>query len=525
MSTFDSAQLIAVVIWVFCSIGYWLICQRRKCFDAFKDTGVPTVPLRSLINGNSDEYWTPTVIERLDRWLGEYGDVFGFFMGDTPMLVVKDLHMINEIFIKESSKFHGRGRTLHIYEMDPLFKRYMLLSKGAVWKESRTCMSHFFTTSKLKAVMPSMLHALQQFIDILGEHADRGVEVDINSLCERFTFDAISKVAYGIDTNVQRNPEVPMFQNALAVVPKLNAGFFYNLGQNLYHWRSLLKVPAKLLGTLYSNPLAEMTKKTTDVIQYRRMNPQVGLPDMAQILLDGLVNAENSAAKKNKANVDITAPLPTETLNQLSSNCMTVFIGGYDTTRLALTFWFYVMGKHPDVQEKMRVEVLGAIEKEGDHLSYQTLVALPYTNQVISETLRMYPPLTTFTSRCADEDCRYGKYLIRKGTSVTVPTYQLHHDPKYWDEPEKFKPERFSPENKDRINPTVYQPFGLGPRICIGQRLALLELASATTQILRHYRIELGASHKHDLELDTYSYLLVPKDGVQIRLHRLNNEK
>ncbi|KAH7949599.1 hypothetical protein HPB49_012649 [Dermacentor silvarum] len=375
-----------------------------------------------------------------------------FFMGDTPMLVVKDVHMINEIFIKDSSKFHGRG------------------------------------------VMPSMLHALQQFIDILGEHADRGVEVDINSLCERFTFDAISKAAYGIDTNVQRNPEVPMFQNALAVVPKLNAGFFYNLGQNLYHWRSLLKVPAKLLGTLYSNPLAEMTKKTTDVIQYRRMNPQVGLPDMAQILLDGLVNAENSAAQKNKANVDITAPLPTETLNQLSSNCMTVFIGGYDTTRLALTFWFYVMGKHPDVQEKMRVEVLGAFERR-------------------------------FTSRCADEDCRYGKYLIRKGTSVMVPTYQLHHDPKYWDEPEKFKPERFSPENKSRINPTAYQPFGLGPRICIGQRLALLELASATTQVLRHYRIELGASQKHDVELDTYSYLLVPKDGVQIRLHRLNNEK
>ncbi|KAH7948706.1 hypothetical protein HPB49_001125 [Dermacentor silvarum] len=83
---------------------------------------------------------------------------------------------------------------------------------------------------------------------------------------------------------------------------------------------------------------------------------------------------------------------------------------------------------------------------------------------------------------------------------------------------------QFSPENKDRINPTVYQPFGLGPRICIGQRLALLELASATTQVLRHYRIELGASQK-DLELDTYSYLLVPKDDVQIRLHRLNNKK
>ncbi|KAH6943749.1 hypothetical protein HPB50_026364 [Hyalomma asiaticum] len=83
----------------------------------------------------------------------------------------------------------------------------------------------------------------------------------------------------------------------------------------------------------------------------------------------------------------------------------------------------------------------------------------------------------------------------------------------------------FSPENKDSINPTVYQPFGLGPRICIGQRLALVELASATTDVLRHYRIALAAPEKDDLELDTYSYLAVPKDVVRIRLHRLNESR
>ncbi|KAL1462040.1 hypothetical protein MTO96_043252 [Rhipicephalus appendiculatus] len=271
---------------------------------------------------------------------------------------------------------------MHIYEMDPLFKKYVILSKGSVWKSTRACMSHFFTTSKLKAVMPSLLHAQQQFIDILGEHADSGIEVDINCLCERFTFDVIGKAAFGMDTNVQRNPEMPMFRVALDVLPNLNSGFLYNLGP----------------------------------------------------------------------------PLPLETLNQLSSNCMTVFLGG-------------------------------------------------------------------FTSRCADKDYRYGKYLIKKGTSVMVPTYQLHYDPKFWENPEKFIPERFSPENKDCINPTVYQPFGLGPRICLGQRLAQVELASATTHVLRHYRITLGAAQKDDLELDTYSYLAVPKEVIRIRLHRLSSEK
>ncbi|KAH7949908.1 hypothetical protein HPB49_016670 [Dermacentor silvarum] len=130
-----------------------------------------------------------------------------------------------------------------------------------------------------------------------------------------------------------------------------------------------------------------------------------------------------------------------------------------------------------------------------------------------------------FTSRCAEEDYHWGKYLIKKGTSVIVPTYQLHHDPRYWHEPEKFDPERFSPENKHLINPTAYQPFGLGPRICIGTRLALVELASATAEVLRHYRITLGTSQKRDLELDTYSFTVFPKEDVRIRVDRFNGKK
>ncbi|XP_075534745.1 cytochrome P450 3A11-like [Dermacentor variabilis] len=177
------------------------------------------------------------------------------------------------------------------------------------------------------------------------------------------------------------------------------------------------------------------------------------------------------------------------------------------------------MGRHPDIQEKMRHEVLQAFEKEGEHLSVYTLKELPYTNQVISETMRMYPPILT-QSRCADEDHRCGKYLIKKGTSVVIPTYHLHHDPRYWDEPEKFKPERFSPENKHLINSTAYHPFGLGPRMCVGSRLALLELASVTSQVLRQFKITLAPSQNPDLELTTYSFLGVPKENVKIYVQR-----
>ncbi|XP_049273655.1 cytochrome P450 3A19-like [Rhipicephalus sanguineus] len=102
-----------------------------------------------------------------------------------------------------------------------------------------------------------------------------------------------------------------------------------------------------------------------------------------------------------------------------------------------------------------------------------------------------------------------------------VPAYQLHHDQEYWNEPEKFDPERFSPENRHSINPIAYQAFGLGPRICLGQRLALAELASATAHVLRHYSIALDDNQKRDLEIHTYSIMAAPKEKVFIRLRRL----
>lgn len=506
-------------------IGRWLISQRKKCFEAFEGTGVPTPPLRSLINGNTDEFLKPSQIESLGRWLNEYGDVFGFYLGDIPFVVVKDPDMIREIFAKEFNNFNRRGHLLRAHELDPITRRNFVLVGGHQWKTTRTCMQQFFTTAKLKVVMPALHDAQREFVNILGECADSGAEVDIGERCERLTFDVISKSAFNLDTRVQRSSENPLFQKALQCFPGIMSGFMYSLSLNLYHWTWAYKIFHKLFGCFFTNPLSEMTKYAAELIKFRHQNPQVDVPDMAQLLLDDALGKNNAETTKKEAQQAIPVSLSQEKLYELATNCMDVFLGGYDTTRLALTFWFYLMGKHPDVQEKMRTEVLEAFKKEEDELSVQTLMGLTYTNQVLSETLRMYPPIITFTTRCADEDYRYGKYLIKKGTSVMVPTYQLHRDPQFWTDPETFDPDRFSPENKHLIKPGVYQPFGLGVRICVGQRLALLEMASVTSQVLRRFRITHGPSQKPDMELFTYAFLLAPKKTVWIQLHKLDGVK
>lgn len=383
-------------------------------------------------------------------------------------------------------------------------------------------MSQFFTSAKLKTVLPSLLDAEGQFIKILGDNADKGAELDINEHCERYTFDAIAKVAFGIDTGVQRDPRSPIFQTALKVLPNMMEGFVYFMGQSLFHWSWLLKVSMKVMTPFISNSFAEMSKKAKDVIEYRRRNPQVSLPDMAQILLDDALDRRDAEAKAGSRTKN-RAPLPAATMHKMATNCTYVFVGGYDPVRTALTCWFYLMGKYPDVQEKMRQEALEAFKTEGDHLSVKTLTNLRYVNQVIDETLRIYPPVITATTVGAETDWQYGRYVIKKGTTVLAPTYQLHHDPLYWVNPEKFDPDRFSPDNKHLLNPTAYQPFGIGPRMCIGRRLALVTLASVMTQVLRHFRITLGPSQKPILELDTYAVAAVPKDIVWIQLQRLNS--
>ncbi|XP_077525759.1 cytochrome P450 3A31-like [Haemaphysalis longicornis] len=503
---------------------FFLFRKRRECFDAFKDTGIPGPPIESLISGNADSFWKPTQIESLQKWLDKYGDVFGFFLGAVPIVVVKDLDMIKEIFAKDFSNFDARGHMLRMYELQSVFSGNLLFSKGRAWRDTRNSMAQFFTTAKLKMVLPSLFDAQSQFIAKVSVNAENGTELEIGSYCQQFTFDAISKAAFGIDTGVQRNPQNTLFQTTVATIPSMHDGFMYHTCQNLHNWPWLLKAPLKLMSLLFENPFAEMSDKAKAIIELRRQNPEVSRPDMAQILLDHKFGRRNALRAECLERKD-PEPFTARTMDSISTNCVSIFLAGYDPTRLALTYWFYLMGKHPDVQERMREEVLNAYKLEKGHLSTETLTSLSYTNQVICETLRLYPPEITFTTRRAEDVWRHGSYLIKKGTSVMVPVYHLHRDPLYWVDPDKFDPDRFSPENKHLINPLAYQPFGIGHRACIGQRLALLELASVTAEVLRHFRILLGPSQKSHLELKTTSVSIVPGDNVWIQVQKLNTVK
>ncbi|GIY50883.1 cytochrome P450 3A24 [Caerostris extrusa] len=158
------------------------------------------------------------------------------------------------------------------------------------------------------------------------------------------------------------------------------------------------------------------------------------------------------------------------------------------------------------------------VEAEGE-LDYYSVNKLQYLDQVLQESLRIYPPVYLFVSRECGEDIDLGKIKIKKGMGIQVPSYHLHRDPELWGpDANEFKPERFAPENKSKIHPMAFQAFGQGPRNCVGMRFALMEAKLALARLLSKYKFKVCAeSDKEKLELKISTASINPKRGVWIK--------
>ncbi|EEC00733.1 cytochrome P450, putative [Ixodes scapularis] len=209
------------------------------------------------------------------------------------------------------------------------------------------------------------------------------------------------------------------------------------------------------------------------------------------------------------------------TTEEIQANASTFLIAGFETTGTTLAFSAYLLAKHPDIQDKTREEVKSIIEKENG-LTYDGVFSMRLLDQVISEVLRLYPPVVGFITRRCDNEYEYEGLKIPSGITVVVPAYQLHHDPEYWENPEEFDPERFSPENKDKIEPMAYQPFGNGPRNCVAMRFGQLTLKMTLAKLLSKYKFTLDEErHKNGLKIGSSFTLAYPEGGVWIYINEL----
>ncbi|MFN7210204.1 MAG: cytochrome P450 [Aggregatilineales bacterium] len=195
---------------------------------------------------------------------------------------------------------------------------------------------------------------------------------------------------------------------------------------------------------------------------------------------------------------------------QLRDEVITIFLAGHETTAVTLAWTWALLAQNPEAEAKLWAELDGVLGGKPPTLA--DLPNLPYTEMVIKEAMRLYPPAGGIP-RMALTDVPLGEYVVPKGSNVFISTYVMHRDPRYFPEPERFLPERFSREREADILRYAYLPFGGGPRICIGNTFAMLEARLLLATIAQRFRLSLVKGHPIVPE---QLFTIRPKYGVKV---------
>jgi cytochrome P450 len=195
---------------------------------------------------------------------------------------------------------------------------------------------------------------------------------------------------------------------------------------------------------------------------------------------------------------------------QLRDEVLTFLLAGHETTALALTWTWYLLSQHAEVEQRLHEEldrVLGERAPE-----FYDLQRLPYTERVIKESMRLYPPAWSL-ARTVISDFELRGYRIPAGANVVMSQWIMHRHPAYFPEPEKFDPERWAPDVAQKLPRFAYFPFGGGPRQCIGAAFAMMEATLLLATIAQRFRLRLAADHR---VMATPSFTLRPKYGMRM---------
>lgn len=197
---------------------------------------------------------------------------------------------------------------------------------------------------------------------------------------------------------------------------------------------------------------------------------------------------------------------------QVRDEVMTMFLAGHDTTALAMTWTWYLLSQHPEVEAKLVEELQTVLD--GREPTFADLPRLPYTDMVVKESLRLYPPVWAM-GRLANTDSEIGGYSIPKGSFILISQWVMHRDPRYFDSPEVFNPDRWADGLAQRLPTYAYFPFGGGPRVCIGKSFAQMEAVLLLATIAQKFRLTLVPGQ----EITPWpAFTLRPKQGIRMLL-------
>jgi len=335
-----------------------------------------------------------------------------------------------------------------------LLGKGLMTSEGELWKRQRYMMQPFFHRRVITQFARLIAQANDRFILRWQELSTRGELINLTDEMSELTLEIVLRSIFGTDLDRLSRQ---LGGNPFDLVTK-------DPGRNLqfaYKFRSLTKLVAELIAR-------------------RRAEPEEHFDYLGMLM---------SARDKESG-----AGMPER---ELIDEVMTLVVAGHETTASGLNWTWYLISQHPDVAERLHAEIDAAPDFAAPELA--EMEALGYTQQVINEALRLYPPGWLLSRRTVEADV-LGGYPLPGGTNVLLPLYLLHRHPRFWKEPERFWPERFAPEHEAERPRFAYMPFAAGPRHCIGETFALFEMLVHLYKVARHYRLTYVPDRPLELE-------------------------
>lgn len=375
------------------------------------------------------------------------------------------------------------------------------LLSGRRWHEIKTLLRPSFTSKKLRQFFDFSSKCAEQYVAaLISNHDEKSKPVELKEFTSKFTNDVMSKFSFGIDVNSLENPEVyAVARDTFNFNGPLSLRFF--LVKNFRPIMKLLKITLfdKVGSMFYANLIKTVVEK--------RIENKIEYYDSMQTLIQTMNDPE--------AEVKVT-------LQDIQSQMFTFFIGGFDTTSTYLSFVLYILAREPEVQRKLQSEVDEAMKTLEGKLTFEDVNNMKYLNAVISEVGRLYPPIPFNSRRCTKRfelpPALPGSkpFVVEPGANITLPIFALHRDEKLFPEPDKFNPDRFIYKN---VLNDMYIPFGLGPRMCLGMRFALMQMKVMVFHFLARYNLKVG-ENEGDVELVKTCLILMQKGGFRVEVER-----
>ncbi|WP_081208665.1 cytochrome P450 [Salegentibacter sediminis] len=380
----------------------------------------------------------------------KYGDVFQIHLGFGKKIIFSRDAAFAEYVLQKNQKNYQKS-SIQTRDLAKYVGKGLLTSNGEHWAKQRKLIQPAFHKSHLSGLLQSVQEAIETEIDRI----EPDKTIDVFPVFNDLAFQTVVKSLFSSAANQEQINRLQYITESAQkmLVKELRQPF------KLWWFRLSGEIKKHIKLTREAREILE------DIVEERKKSKK-RFGDLLDMLLD--------------ARYDDGQPMEKE---QLIDEILILFTAGHETTSNALSFTCELLARNPDAQEKILQEVKTAKKESQDLMEY--VRSCSYTQQVIEESMRLYPP-AYFIDRVNIEEDNFNGFNLPKNSSILFSCFEIHRHKKYWEKPETFDPERFVDAKK---HSSYYFPFGAGPRKCIGNNFAMFEMIMAIAEVISRYKI------------------------------------